>query len=78
MQAIKAIYDGITFKPIQPIPVKEEYEVLITFIEPIKKLSKNEIQVKKRPVSELRGLLKNKIWMSSDFNESLEELKEYM
>ena len=78
MQAIKAIYDGTTFKPTQPIPVKEQYEVVITFIEPLKKLSVKENQEKKRPVSELRGLLKGKVWMSDDFNEPLEEMKEYM
>ena len=38
MYAIKAIYDGINFKPMQPIPVKENYEVVITFIEPVKKM----------------------------------------
>jgi predicted DNA-binding antitoxin AbrB/MazE fold protein len=36
MYAIKAIYDGLNFKPVQPIPITEEYEVIITFIEPIK------------------------------------------
>ena len=46
MQAIKAIYDGTTFKPTQPIPVKEQYEVVITFIEPLKKLSVKENQEK--------------------------------
>ena len=35
MQAIKAIYDGISFKPKQPIPVQGHYEVVITFVEPI-------------------------------------------
>ena len=35
MQAIKAIYDGIHFKPIQPIPVIGQYEVVITFVEQI-------------------------------------------
>ena len=37
MYAIKAIYDGTNFKPMQPIPVEEDYEVVITFIEPVKK-----------------------------------------
>ena len=76
MQAIKAIYDGTTFKPNQPIPVKEQYEVVIIFIEPLKNMQKKEL--KKRPFSELRGLLKDKVWMSDDFNEPLEEMKEYM
>jgi len=35
MQAIKAIYDGVQFKPKQPIPVSGQYEVVITFVEQI-------------------------------------------
>ena len=35
MQAIKAIYDGVQFKPRQPIPVSGQYEVVITFVEQI-------------------------------------------
>lgn len=31
MQAINAIFDGSSFKPIEPIPVKGKYEVVITF-----------------------------------------------
>jgi len=75
MYAIKAIYDGVDFKPEQPISVKGKHEVIITFIEPI---NTNKEQLKKRPISELRGLLKGKIWMSDDFNEPLEEMQEYM
>ena len=33
MQAIKAVYDGVNFKPKQVIPVSGQYEVVITFIE---------------------------------------------
>ena len=36
MLAIKAVYDGTDFKPKEPIPVNEEYEVLITFTAPLK------------------------------------------
>jgi len=78
MQAIKAIYDGVNFMPQQPIPVKGRYEVIITFIEPLVNDSTNIGTVEKRPVSELRGLLKGKVWMSDDFDEPLEEMKEYM
>ena len=35
MQAIKAIFDGVQFKPKQPIPVIGQYEVVITFVEQI-------------------------------------------
>ena len=78
MNAIKAIYDGTGFKPIQPIPVSEEYEVVITFIEPVKKGSVDMKEMPRRPRSELIGLLKGKVWMSDDFNAPLEEMKEYM
>ena len=33
MQAIKAVYDGVHFKPKQPIPVNGQYEVINTFVE---------------------------------------------
>jgi predicted DNA-binding antitoxin AbrB/MazE fold protein len=36
MYAIKAIYDGSNFKPTEPIPVKEKYEVVITFTNPVR------------------------------------------
>jgi predicted DNA-binding antitoxin AbrB/MazE fold protein len=78
MYAIQAVYDGINFKPKQPIPVKEDYEVAIIFIEPVKKAITNTNKPAKRPRSELKGILKGKVWMSEDFNEPLEEMKEYM
>ena len=33
MQTIKAIYDGVSFMPIQPIPVQGKCEVIITFLD---------------------------------------------
>ena len=41
MYAIKAIYDGTNFRLMQPIPVKENYEVVITFVEPLKRNQKS-------------------------------------
>ena len=35
MQAIKAVFDGVNFKPKQEIPVSGQYEVVITFMEQI-------------------------------------------
>ena len=78
MHTIKAIYDGTDFKPMQPIPVKENYEVFITFVEPVKKDTENLNQSEKLPRSTAKGLWKNKVWMSDDFNEPIEEMKEYM
>jgi len=31
MLAIKGIYDGAVIKPLEPVPFKEEVEVIITF-----------------------------------------------
>ena len=38
MYAIKAVFDGTDFKPKEPIPVNEEYEVVITFTTPVKSI----------------------------------------
>ncbi|MCL2409672.1 MAG: DUF2281 domain-containing protein [Oscillospiraceae bacterium] len=70
MYAIKAIFDGTNFIPTQPIPVDGNYEVVITFIEPVKKDAA-------RPPFEY-GSMSGKIWMSDDFNEPLDDFKEYM
>ena len=70
MYAIKAKYDGKNFNPEQPVPVKDDCDVLIIFLEP-------EKSPKKIPFMELGGIFKDKIRMSGDFNEPLEELREY-
>jgi len=78
MFAIKAIYDGTSFKPIHPVPVKGDYEVIITFIKPTEKDSSDMYKLAKLPRSTIKGLLRGKVRMSDDFNEPLEEMKEYM
>jgi len=45
MTAIKAIYNGNNFEPLQPIPVNENYEVIITFIKPVETEPPNEIAI---------------------------------
>ena len=78
MYAVKAIYDGINFKPIQPISVNGRYEVVITFLEPMEDDVAVDEHSKKRPLSELRGFMKGNVWMADDFNAPLEEMREYM
>ena len=56
--------------PMQPIPVKEDYEVSITFIEPVKKEAV-------RPPFKF-GSMSGKVWMADDFDAPLEDFKEYM
>ena len=81
MYAVKAIYDGVNFKPEQPISVKGEYEVIITFIEPVSKVIKKNPRILREPditkvptIGEWNGM----VAIPDDFNEPLEEMKEYM
>ena len=69
MQAIKAVYDGESFTPKQPIPVQGHYEVIITFIEPVAEKKEEE------PKREIKfGFLKDKIPLLPDsFFEPLPE-----
>jgi len=41
-------------------------------------ISKSKTENKKIPRSELRGILKGKVWMADDFDAPLEEMREYM
>lgn len=75
MQTIKAIYDGVNFTPMQPIPVKGNYEVFITFIEPV---TEKSALTKKKNRHAAFGCLKGKIHVPDNFNEPLEDFKEYM
>jgi predicted DNA-binding antitoxin AbrB/MazE fold protein len=78
MYAVEAVYDGINFKPKQPISVKGQYEVIITFLKPVTGVITDAKQTEKHPRSAFIGSWKDKIWMSEDFNEPLDEMKEYM
>ena len=73
MYAIKAVFDGTGFKPKEPIPVNEEYEVVITFTTPLKStetprklFSKTE---KDKIINSLFGVLPSTI----DLDEAREE-----
>jgi len=41
MYAVKAIYEGNNFIFEEPLTIKEDYEVVITFTNPIKKTQEN-------------------------------------
>ena len=58
MQAINAIFDGNRFRAVEPIPVKEKYEVVITFTKPI-----NTIDVKRQRILKHFGT-----WNDEDLN----------
>ena len=73
MHTIRAIYDGVNFKPMQAIPVKENYQVFITFVEPVKKSIKTKMTMK-----ETLGCMRGQFKMSEDFDAPLDDFKEYM
>jgi len=81
MQTIKAIYDGVNFTPKQPIPFKEKYEVVITFIKPIIDDLENSLKLllepdmTKKPVL---GRFDGLIEIPDNFKEPLDEMKDYM
>ena len=71
MYAIKAIYDGANFRPIQPITIKGKHKVVITFLDDEADDTRVIGQPIKRPRSEIMGSLKGKVWMADDFNEPI-------
>ena len=81
MYAVKAIYDGVNFKPKQPIAVKGAHEVVIMFIEPINNANEdNPLYLLKPDTNKtpVLGRLNGTIKIPDNFNEPLDEMKEYM
>jgi len=81
MYSVKAIYDGVNFQPKQPISVKGQYEVIITFIEPINRVTEKNPRFLREPDSDkvpTIGELDGMVTIPDDFGEPLEEMKEYM
>jgi len=74
MYAVKALYDDGKIKLKNPISVKGQYEVVVTFLEPVEDEIADAKQIKKNPRSEFIGSWKGKIRMADDFNEPLDEL----
>ena len=64
MQAIKAFFDGSNFRPSQPVPVHGQYEVVITFVEPIKPVyvsgatNHDELSKRREMLKSLKGCMK--------------------
>ena len=81
MQSISAIYDGKSFVPKQPIPVTGMYEVVITFVKPTNKKVISEKHYLLEPNADkipTLGRFDGLIEIGEDFNEPLEDLREYM
>jgi len=74
MYAVNAVYDGVNVKLREPVAVTGHHDVVVLF----PGLIPSAPQEVKRPRSEIIGLLEGKVWMADDFNDPIDELKEYM
>ena len=66
---IKGIFENGQVKLVEPAPTEEKVPVTVTFPEAEKPLQKNEIKF---------GSLAGKISVPENFDEELDDLKEYM
>ena len=73
MYAIKALYDGTDFRPKEPIPVSEEYEVVITFTTPVKNSQKQARYFSNAEKETLRKSLFGVLPSNIDLDEAREE-----
>ena len=68
--------ETLVLKKYQQLPTTEQVMV-VDFIEFLLKKSKKRV-VSPKKKKRVLGTLKGQIWMSADFNEPLDDLKEYM
>jgi hypothetical protein len=73
MYAIKALYDGTDFRPKEPIPVNEEYEVVITFTTPVKNSKRQARYFSNAEKDALRKSLFGILPSNIDLDEAREE-----
>jgi len=66
---IKGFFENGKVKLVEPAPTKENVPVTVTFPEPEKSLKKNEVKF---------GSLAGKITVPENFDDEMDELKEYM
>jgi hypothetical protein len=84
MEAVKAYYDGVSFIPLSPIKAKKNQTAIITILD----VDENDIfprNAEVREVEEIRqkrlaflGCMNGQVWMADDFDEPLDDMKEYM
>ena len=87
MFTVKAVYDGAEFEPAHPINVQGRYEVIITFVQQIEDNNTQPSSINKNPrilcdydpnKPSLLGCMEGLVKILDDFDEPLEEMKEYM
>ncbi len=71
LTAVEGIYENGQISWSEPPPAQKKMKVVVTFLEEIEPLP---TPLKPR----VGGSMKGEIWMSDDFNEPLDDLKDYM
>jgi hypothetical protein len=72
LTTIKGVYDHGEITLTEPAPVKTKTDVMVTFLSSEEKVASNG----KQRIT--LGLLAGKIRLPDDFNEPLDDLKDYM
>jgi hypothetical protein len=67
---IEGVYENGQVILTENPPLRKKAKVLITFMEE----AEPDVSLKKRPLGTMKGTIK----MSEDFNESIDDLKDYM
>lgn len=70
LTTIEGVYENGRVILTENPPLRKKTKVLITFMEEVEP----DESLKKRPLGTMKGTIK----MSKDFNESLDDLKDYM
>ena len=81
MYSVEAIYDGNSFKFERPLSIEGQHKVIITFVETINESDKQDsLYILKPDTSKtpVLGRLQGTVIIPDDFDEPLEEMKEYM
>ena len=74
--ALKGIYENGVLRLLEPAPDVSRSEVLVTFLNETK--SKSEVDRQPGGLLRLRKLKGKKLSISDDFNDPIDDLKDYM
>ena len=80
MATIEAIFEHGVFRPTGPVSLPEGSRVTVVVEDPATSHPEPTADAasEKSPRRSMIGALKGKIWISPDFDEPLEEFKDYM
>lgn len=71
LTTIKGVYDHGKITLIEPAPVKTKANVMVTFLPPEENAPQGKHKI-------ILGMLEGKIILPDDFNEPLDDFKDYM